>query len=221
MFDINQPFESKHYQLFSWPVEEISKKIFSTNHHVAACGGFAVVSLEQLAHPELSFITEKQTYWQGTEALKIYKTCGALQRHDLVICQLPERVTEPAAPGTQEHHHAYLREVVLIQLAWIERWTAVLIDHAAQRKVGTSTMLSIPSIRLRLGQVIQHSSWLTQCMALNSWSTQQTLVEIEDMVDALIKTAGGRAMLQQGLVEMSRIFSVLNHIYLGARNDEF
>lgn len=95
------------------------------------------------------------------------------------------------------------------------------MEHAALRKVGSSTLLSIPSIRLRFGQIMQHHALLVQCLALNNWSAPQALNDIEGMVDALIKIAGGRAMLQYGLVEMNSLFAVLNHIYLGNAHVEF
>ncbi|HCT7987730.1 TPA: hypothetical protein OT855_004662 [Serratia liquefaciens] len=221
MFDIYHPFESKHYQPFSWNAEEISYKVFSSRQKVVARGGFAVVSEHQLAHPQLSFITENGADWQGTAALKIHQTCRAIKRHNLVVCQLPQLATEPAAPGELKSQLAWQREVVRSQLAWIECWTHVLMDHAAQRKVGTSTLLSIPSIRLRLGKVMQHHALLVQCLTQENWSAQQALIDIEGMVDALIKTAGGRAMLQHGLVEINSVFAVLNHIYLGTSHDEF
>ncbi|MCL6327670.1 hypothetical protein [Pectobacterium polaris] len=221
MFDVNYPFGSKHYQPFSWDAENISLKAYSNRQKVATRGGFAVVSEHQLAHPKLSFITESGADWQDTTALKIYPTSGVITRHHLVVCQLPLQATESAAFDEWASLFAWQREIVRSQLEWIERWTLVLMDHAAQRKVGLSTLLSIPSIRLRLGQIMQHHALMEQSLVLDNWSAQQALTDIEGMVDALIKTAGGRAMLQHGLVEMNSLFAVLNHIYLGTSHDEF
>lgn len=221
MFDINYPFGSKHYQPFSWDAEQISLKAYSNRQKVAARGGFAVVSEHQLAHQQLSFITESGAIWQDTAALKIYPGSAVITRHHLVVCQLPQQAAGSAAFHERTPLFAWQREIVRSQLEWIARWTQVLMEHAAQRKVGSSTLLSVPSIRLRLGQIMQHHDLLAQCLVLDNWSAQQALTDVEGMVDALIKTAGGRAMLQHGLVEMNSLFAVLNHIYLGTSHDEF
>ncbi|EKF62270.1 hypothetical protein B194_4549 [Serratia plymuthica A30] len=180
-----------------------------------------MVSEHQLAHSQLSFITESGADWQDTAALKIYPISDVIKRHNLVVCQLPKQATGFAVFNERTPLFAWQREIVRSQLEWIERWTLVLMDHAAQRKVGSSTLLSVPSIRLRLGQIMQHHALLEQCLVLDNWSALQALTDIEGMVDTLIKTAGGRAMLQHGLVEMNSLFAVLNHIYLGTSHDEF
>ncbi|PHM39078.1 hypothetical protein Xmau_02982 [Xenorhabdus mauleonii] len=215
MFDIYHPFGSKYYQPFSWNTEEISFNAYSSRQKVAVRSGFAVLSEHQLAHPQLSFITENGIDWQDTAALKIHQSSEVMKLHNLVICELPQLATESAASGELTLLSAWQLEIVRSQLEWIERWTQVLMEHAAQRKVGASTLLSVPSIRVRLGQIMQHHALLVQCLALGNWSAQQALTDIEGIVDALIKTAGGRAMLQHGLVEMNSLFAVLNLIYLG------
>ncbi|MEW2738386.1 hypothetical protein [Providencia sp. PROV130] len=180
-----------------------------------------MVSEHQLTHKQLAFITARGTSWQETAALKIYQNSSALTLHNLVVCQLPLQPTGSTSFHERTSLFTWQREIIRSQLEWIALWTKVLIEHAAQRKVGSSTLLSVPSIRLRLGQVIQHHALLEQCLIMNNWSVQQSLTEIERMVDALIKTAGGRAMMQHGLVEMNSLFTVLNQIYLGADHDEF
>ncbi|MBS9438720.1 hypothetical protein EAE91_16685 [Photorhabdus noenieputensis] len=219
MFNISYPFESKKEQRFHWLMEQLAQTIFSTSNQIVVRNGFAVVSEEQWKNSELRFLDEKQYSWKEINTVTVLPVCNSMKRQRLLLCKLEAKDDDIAPQEIAKKYVNYQCEMIRMQLIWIKRWISILLDHTAQRKVGNVSLLSISSIRLRLAQVIQRQLLLFQCVGdikeeIPSQFAEHAAEEIEEMVNILIKTTGGRALLQQGLVEMQHIFSVLNQVYL-------
>ncbi|WP_118985461.1 hypothetical protein [Photorhabdus sp. CRCIA-P01] len=219
MFNISYPFESKKEQRFHWLVEQLAQTVFSTSNQIVVRNRFAVVSEGQWKNSELCFLDEKQYSWRGINTVAVLPVGNNMKRQRLLLCKFKEKDGDIASQEIAKKYVDYQCEMIRMQLIWIERWISILLDHTAQRKVGNVSLLSISSIRLRLAQVIQRQLLLFQCVGdikeeMPSQFAEHAAEEIEGMVDILIKTTGGRALLQQGLVEMQSIFSVLNQVYL-------
>lgn len=223
MFDITQPFNTQVEQAFHWQHQALSLEAFSRTGVVGTCGGLALVTQAQWRQPDLLLIDEMCHRHSGADAEPVTPASRLLAQYGLMLVKTrPHQSGDDGAAAPYDFSH-YQKAIMQQQLQWIAHWTQVLTQHAASREVGEQHLLSLPSIRLRLARVMQHQAWLQQGIAdathsdMPHWCSVY-LSRLDNLLDDLIKTAGGRALLNHGLVQMQSLFTLINQLYLRTRH---
>jgi hypothetical protein len=214
---MDRPFESTAYRPFQWAVEPICRAAFGDESVAPVRLGFAVLSAEQLHGRCLRLFDDEGRTGDARAALIALPRDPVFKRQGLVLCRVRSTALRRTPEGCHGDWHGFQRQLVGAELDWIKRWTRVLIDHAATRKIAGGPMLAISSIRLRLAGVLQRQAPLQRMVELGPLAGEAasfTVLGLHAMSDALAKTAGARAMLQHGLVEMQHVFRIVNHVYL-------
>lgn len=178
-------------------------------HNNLAIVGSGAISGQRSDH----FVNRDGAIREGAPTLRRLVAPLALSHHELELLHVE------GVLGTVTGHfdwNAFVRAIVLHETQAIERFLALILGHCSRRVVGDRKLSTISSIRLRLAETSQMLA-LTREMAdgdLCPAATREISLLISRAVDSLIKTAGARSMLVNGLVEMQVIFALFNNIYL-------
>ncbi|WNJ94722.1 hypothetical protein RND59_11325 [Vibrio ruber] len=223
MFDISSPYSAKEYMPFYWSVDEVAKMAFSAPRQVVSRHGFILASSSQLKVSDVQIVGDYQGTLDIQDAQIIEPSSSHLKRHDLHLLKVQTHHNDELSSDNSALYH-YQKAIVLQQLYWIKQWSSILIEHTAQRVIGDKTLLSVSSVKLRLAEILQHHAWLSLTVdnlngTLSLDMSEHLADEIDKLVDMLIKTAGGRALLHNGLVDMQYIFRLLSQIYLRKNHD--
>jgi hypothetical protein len=165
----------------------------------------------------LQLIDDEESTGEARAALIRLPQDSVFKRQGLVLCRVRSTALRRTSAECRGDWHRFQVQLVGAELDWIERWARVLIDHAATRKLAGCPMLSISSIRLRLASVLQQQAPLKRMVELGPLAGEAASFAVRGlhaMSEALIKTAGARAMFQHGLVEMQHVFRIVNQVYL-------
>ena len=226
MFNISNPFSSDKYTPFLWDEDEFSKRALGVKNYYIAKNNYIFLPRYHETNKDIHIITETGIVLDKTITLVPSEINKLLNRedHNLElftindICDKSTSVQE--GPINYKNIQTYPLEILREQRTIIKNWLDVFIEYSSKRRIGKSNLYSIPSIKIKIADIMLSLMMLEKMLHEIHDNENKTILnsiskEVIHNLDNLIKLIGGRTMLKGNLVEMKFVFNLYNFVWLG------
>lgn len=234
MFDISAPYRTRNQVSFVWDADLIAERAFAARNILPIRNGLGLASTRAVNDPGSFILVGNGALRPAAGLIRPAVGNATLDRQGVAVFTLAAPVAAPvldvagASPQpdvnqsdvNQPGLNLFRREVLRFEIERLEAFHGMLVEFAGNRKFGNQKMLNIPSIRLRLAEARQKITVLSEIVDGNNLGNEEPILfqdigkTVNDICDLLIRTAGGRAILAGGVVEMKLLFNLVNRIYL-------
>lgn len=230
MFDISAPYRTRNQVSFVWDADLIAERAFAARNILPIRNGLGLASTRAVNDPGSLILVGNGALRPAAGLIRPAVGNATLDRQGVAVFTLTDAVADATGASPQPDVNQsdenqpglnlFRREVLRFEIERLEAFHGMLVEFAGNRTFGNQKMINIPSIRLRLAEAWQKITVLSEVIDGNNLGNEEPILfydigkTVNDICDLLIRTAGGRAILAGGVVEMKLLFNLVNRIYL-------
>ena len=164
-------------------------------------------------------IAIKDDYYRKfqNESIQSLHESPLLTRHQLCVIRWKSQIETTTAVISN-----FKNVILKIFLSWEEKYISMITDHFKERASEGRMLNNHNSIKIQTGKIVSKLLYANQIVKHSTLLTDNNLIpdfhilaseKIKEIAIDLHKTSGGRAFVQENVVEMLCLFEIFRKIY--------